>query len=759
MCLSEMLFECSNQLRSSSRCFTIHRYWKHFVAAIMTVVISLNFGMEVTCAEIPAGATTNPDSVKRRSVYRTFAETHEGDVERGKVVFQNEKMAACQKCHTLDATRKAVGPDLKTIGDKFERRDLITSVLEPSKTITVGYGVTIVTTKSGIVHQGILQRVTSSSLELKNKDNQIINIRNDEIDEQTTSEVSLMPEGLETQLTTQEFTDLIAFLESQKQMKKSTSGSNEVLEEIARCVTPVSLVPFLPDSFKFDRPVWFGQVPGEPGRFVILEHFGKIWTVSKGAENAQPDLLLDLSKTVRGGGATGLLGMAFHPKFATNRRFFLKYHVNEAGRITTIVEERQWRLENAADSAVNPPKQILKIAGTTQDHNGGCLTFGPDGFLYVGMGDSGPQEDPQGHGQDLQTMLGKILRIDVDRIDNGQAYAIPRDNPFIGNAKALPEIWAYGFREPWRFSFDSLTGELWVGDVGQNRFEEVAIVRSGENHGWNVFEGFADHSREFRSADAKYVSPVFAYPRRFGVSVTGGYVYRGQRVPRLQGWYIFGDFESRRIWALKQKDYQFQEIVEIGRAPSRIVSFAEGIDGELYLVGYDSGTIFQIDFEKVDLSPRKVRIIAETAENAPVLWQYRTEPPPTGWQSQEFDDSSWKTGPSGFGTMGTPGGIIRTDWNSNNIWIRRKFEVSSLPESHDTLALRIHHDEDSVIYINGIEAARLNGWTTGYQETPISQIAAQSLRIGKNVLAIHCRQTGGGQFIDAGLIEFITLKR
>ena len=759
MCFRQLRVEPDEQLGSPLRSFANGRKSRHLVASIAINFITLIAGLLMPCAGITAGADTNFDSATQRSAYRTFAETHEGDAARGKEVFQNEKKVACQKCHTLDATRKLVGPDLRTIGDKFERRNLITSVLEPSKTIAVGYGVTIVATTSGFVHHGILQRVTNSGLELKNKDNQIIQIRNNDIDEQSTSEVSLMPEGLETQITTQEFTDLIAFLESQKQSKSSMADSNEVLEEIARCVTPVSLVPFLPNSVKLDKPVWFGQVPGEPGRFVILEHFGRIWTVKKDAENAQQHLLLDLSKTIRGGGATGLLGMAFHPTFANNRRYFLKYHVNEAGRITTIVEEREWKSEASVDSAVNPPRQLLKIAGTTQDHNGGCLTFGPDGYLYIGMGDSGPQEDPQGHGQDLQTMLGKILRIDVDRVDNGLAYAIPGDNPFRGNSKALPEIWAYGFREPWRFSFDSLTGDLWVGDVGQNRFEEVAIARSGENHGWNVFEGFADHSREFRSADGKYVSPVFAYPRRCGVSVTGGYAYRGQRAPHLRGWYIFGDFESRRIWALKQKDRQFQEIVEIGRAPSRIVSFAEGNDGELYLVGYDSGTIFHIDFEKVDLSPRKLRIIAETAETAPVLWQYRTEPPPSEWQSQEFDDSTWKTGPSGFGTMGTPGGIVRTDWDSKNIWIRRKFELSNIPESNDALALRIHHDEDAVIYINGIEAARLNGWTTGYQEAPISQIAAQSLRIGKNVLAIHCRQTGGGQFIDAGLVEFVTLKK
>jgi glucose/arabinose dehydrogenase len=230
----------------------------------------------------------------------------------------------------------------------------------------------------------------------------------------------------------------------------------------------------------------------------------------------------------------------------------------------------------------------------TQDHSGGCIQFGPDGFLYIGMGDTGPQQDPQGHGQDLTTHLGKILRIDVDRRDRGFPYTIPADNPFRDRSDARAEIWAYGFREPWRFSFDSLTGELWVGDVGQDRVEEVSIVRRGENHGWNVYEGFEPFSNRYRKEGMAYVPPVFAYRRNYGNSVTGGYVYRGDKRSSFYGVYICGDYTSHRIWGVTQEGRVLKSIKQIGKAPQGIASFAADERGEIYLVGYE-GMIYQLD--------------------------------------------------------------------------------------------------------------------------------------------------------------------
>jgi len=211
------------------------------------------------------------------------------------------------------------------------------------------------------------------------------------------------------------------------------------------------------------------------------------------------------------------------------------------------------------------------------------------------MGDTGPQQDPQGHGQDLNTLLAKMLRIDVDRSEGGLPYAIPIDNPFRGRADARPEIWAYGFREPWRFSFDPVTGDLWVGDVGQDRVEEVSIVRRGENHGWNVYEGFEPFSNRYRREGSVYVPPVFAYRRKYGNSVTGGYVYRGDKRSSFYGVYICGDYTSHRIFGLQQRDRLLQVVRQIGTAPQGIASFATDEHGEIFVIGYE-GMIYKLDF-------------------------------------------------------------------------------------------------------------------------------------------------------------------
>ena len=191
-----------------------------------------------------------------------------------------------------------------------------------------------------------------------------------------------------------------------------------------------------------------------------------------------------------------------------------------------------------------------------------------------------------------------MIRIDVDRRDDGLPYGIPDDNPFLDRHREdpsiRPETWAIGFREPWRYSFDSLTGDLWVGDVGQQLFEEVAIVRKGENHGWNVHEAFHDFSSQYKQDNANYTPPVFAYPRSYGVSVTGGYVYRADPKSSFCGVYIFGDFESRKVWGLKQQDRTLTQIRLLGESPEKVASFGVDNDGEIYIVGY-AGAICHID--------------------------------------------------------------------------------------------------------------------------------------------------------------------
>jgi glucose/arabinose dehydrogenase len=265
------------------------------------------------------------------------------------------------------------------------------------------------------------------------------------------------------------------------------------------------------------------------------------------------------------------------------------------GRLCALVSQRLASADFKTDAGT-PSRTILQLACTTDVHAGGGIGFGPDGYLYIAMGDTGPQGDPQGHGQDLSLPLGKMLRIDVDHADDGKAYAIPADNPFRQTPGARPEIWAYGFREPWRFSFDPLNGDLWVGDVGQDRIEEVDLVRRGENYGWNVYEGFDPFSARRRRNGERYVPPVFAYARRLGNSVTGGYVYRGDKRSPYYGVYVCADYTSKRIWGLTQRDRAMESIRQIAACPQSVASFGTDEAGNLYVVGYE-GTIYRMDFD------------------------------------------------------------------------------------------------------------------------------------------------------------------
>ncbi len=687
--------------------------------------------------------------------YVDFAMQNQGNAAKGRELFASEQKALCAMCHSVDGTNSKAGPDLSFVGEKFPRRELIRAILEPSASIAVGYGTTVVETKAGETFLGVIKQSTDGWLELMGMDGKPVRIEKSGIKEENPSGISLMPEGSVTAMTHQELADLVAYLETLRQPETAFASTKGMLAKIPIAVRAVELQPFFSDKVRLNRPVWFGEVPGFTNLFIVLEHGGRSWRIDRteGADTQEP--FIDLSGEVRVGGATGLLGLAFHPRFAGNRKYYLKYQIAEDGRISTLLVERQFAPDFKSDSG-QPARQLLKIPSTTQDHNGGALAFGPDGFLYLGMGDTGPQEDPQGHGQDMNLWLGKILRIDVDRSGNDLPYAIPADNPFRHVPNTRPEIWAYGFREPWRFSFDRTTGDLWVGDVGQNKIEEVAMVRAGENHGWNVFEGFTPFSNRYRREEAKYIPPVFAYPRREGVSVTAGFVYRGTRAPAMAGRHICGDFESRRIWALAQTNRVLSSVVEIGRAPTRIVSFSEGSDGELYLVGYDAGVIYRMNLASVDPTPLETRVLADTSEHEPMPWRYSLQRPPDDWWRADFDDSQWTSAPGGFGTRGTPGAIVRTEWRTPDIWLRREFNIPADAERSDApaVALRLHHDEDAQIYVNGVEAAQLPRWTSGYVEVPINAEAARTLRAGRNVMAIHCQQDGGGQYIDAGLVEF-----
>jgi glucose/arabinose dehydrogenase len=373
---------------------------------------------------------------------------------------------------------------------------------------------------------------------------------------------------------------------------------------IAELAKPVNVRPFFTSEFKLPRSrvesglTSFHQVPGFNNVFLVLHQKGLIWKVEKTATGEEKMVFADLTGEVFSErGPNGLLDMAFHPKFRQNRKYYLFYQVFEEGKVTTHIVEKQFDADFHGDSG-KPPRLVLKIVSIAEDHSGGCLQFGPDGFLYIVMGDTGPHNDPNGHAQNLQLLLGKLMRIDVDHEEGGQPYSIPTDNPFRGQTDVRPEIWAYGFRNPWRFSFDRLTGDLWLADVGQDRVEEVDMVHRGENYGWNVYEAFEPFSNQFRKEGTTYTKPVFAYRRKYGNSITGGHVYRGDKNSPFYGVYICGDYTSKRIFGLRQENGALKTARQIGVAPQRIVSFSEDEAGNLYAVGYE-GMIYQIDFTDV----------------------------------------------------------------------------------------------------------------------------------------------------------------
>jgi putative heme-binding domain-containing protein len=506
----------------------------------------------------------------------------------------DEQRLACGRCHTTDGKGGKAGPDLFAIGDKFGRRELVESVIAPSATIAVGYSTTIVRTKSGDVYDGIIKETADDGgIALLGSDGQLVRLRADEIAQRRTTDVSLMPEGLQSGLTLQEFADLTDYLASLKLPESVAANHRGMPAAVEAIASPVALRPFHADEHRFEHPVWFGPLPGIPGCFAVVEHeSGKIWVLDKSGSGESKSVFLETGKFLPG--TRGLLGMVFHPKYPANHRYFIAKHLVEGGHFATHILEGDSTPDGRRDSG-RPPREVFRLDEATNVHYGGGLAFGPDGYLYVGMGDSGPQQDPQGHAQNMGLPLGKMLRIDVDHPEAGKPYSVPADNPFVGRPGVLPEIWAYGLREPWRFSFDPLTNDLWVGDVGQDLYEEVDIVRRGENYGWNVYEGFEPFSNRYRREGERYTPPVFAYNRKYGPSVTGGFVYRADPKSSFNGVYVFGDYESKRIFGLTLESRVLKTVRQIGTSPQRIVSFGRDDGGELYLVGYE-GTIYRVQF-------------------------------------------------------------------------------------------------------------------------------------------------------------------
>lgn len=341
----------------------------------------------------------------------------------------------------------------------------------------------------------------------------------------------------------------------------------------------LQLEPFLSG---LNTPVYITSAADGSDRLFVVEQVGRIKVVQPGSTS--PTVFLDIRSLVLSGGERGLLGLAFHPNYENNRRFFVNYTRQPDGATVVAEYRASTGNPNLADSNET---QLLLIAQPFANHNGGMITFGPDGFLYIGMGDGGSANDPGNRAQDINNLLGKMLRIDVDRTDGSQPYASPADNPFFGGVPGRDEIYAVGVRNPWRFSFDRLTGELYLGDVGQNAWEEVDIITRGGNYGWRVAEG--NHCNPALGSScsmAGFIPPIAEYSHSGGrCSVTGGYAYRGARQTLPFGTYVFADFCSGEIFTLSGSGASV--LLNTG---TNISSFGEDEDGEIYVVAL-GGTV------------------------------------------------------------------------------------------------------------------------------------------------------------------------
>lgn len=337
-------------------------------------------------------------------------------------------------------------------------------------------------------------------------------------------------------------------------------------------------------------------VPGSNKRALVLLKSGTAHHVSLETGHAvtranSPEVL---RVPVRSNSELGLLGLAFHPKYSENGLFYLNYNPSDGKTRTRIAE---WQLESRRLGYERAAlrRVILEVEQPYDNHNAGQLAFGPDGMLYVGLGDGGSRADPRKAGQDLRTLLGKMLRIDVDSARDGRAYGVPPDNPFVGRPGARPEIWAYGLRNPWRYAFDP-RGRLVVADVGQDEFEEVDIVERGDNLGWVVREGRHCFPPGAACKSDGFKDPVFEYPRRDGKSITGGTVYEGQEIPLLTGKYLCADYVSGNLWALELPRVSTgdAEATLLRRFPNAITTFGRDADGEVYAGDFASGELLKL---------------------------------------------------------------------------------------------------------------------------------------------------------------------
>ena len=358
-----------------------------------------------------------------------------------------------------------------------------------------------------------------------------------------------------------------------------------------------------------NRPIWLCEAPDASHRIFLIEQPGKVLILPADRNGKETNVFLDISaRKPYGGNEEGLLGFAFHPEYKTNGRFYIYYTEHNPRR--SVLSE--FHVSASRPDAGDPASEriLMEIPQPYENHNGGALLFGPDGFLYLSLGDGGLRADPHGFGQNTFALLGKILRIDVNSRSGALPYGIPKDNPFAGKPGFREEIWALGLRNAWRVSFDRETGELWAGDVGQDKWEEVDLITKGGNYGWNIREGFHPFTNAVQSS-ATLLDPIIEYPHNPawdtnhapGLSITGGYVYRGQKIPALRGTYLYADFSFGTIWGLRYEKGRVTWRGALVKHPRgvlpirNVASFGEDAAGEIYILAFEgavNGRIYEL---------------------------------------------------------------------------------------------------------------------------------------------------------------------
>jgi glucose/arabinose dehydrogenase len=334
------------------------------------------------------------------------------------------------------------------------------------------------------------------------------------------------------------------------------------------------------------RPILLTNSGDGSNRIFVPTQQGVVYSFKNDAKTVDTNVFLDLRDRVvynDNQNEEGFLGMAFHPKYKENGQFFIFYTTKHAPH-TNIISRFRVSPDNPNKAEATSEEELLRIPHPYWNHDGGTLCFGPDGMLYIAVGDGGAGNDPHKNGQNVGTVLGKILRIDVDRKENGKNYAIPKDNPFVGTAGAAPEVYALGLRNVWRMAFDRQTGTFWAADVGQNLWEEINLIVKGGNYGWSVREGRHVFGPEGSGPRPDLIEPIWEYDHQVGSSITGGHVYRGKRIPELFGKYLYADYVTGKVWALKY-DEAAKKVVSNEAIPTPkmpIISFGEDELGEVY---------------------------------------------------------------------------------------------------------------------------------------------------------------------------------